>query len=92
MRVLELKNRLGLFEDPYRTCSPERRTEVTCTPERLESARKTCDEALVLLKNEAGCYRLRPGATLRAWRSSVPMPTAETSSACGRFMPIKLIP
>ncbi len=61
MRVLELKNRLGLFEDPYRTCSPERRTEVTCTPERLESARKTCDEALVLLKNEGGLLPLTTG-------------------------------
>lgn len=61
LRVLELKNRLGLFEDPYRTCSPARRAEVTCTPERLESARKTCGEALVLLKNEGGVLPLNAG-------------------------------
>lgn len=52
MRVLRLKNRLGLFEDPYHGCSPERRDAVTCTPERLESARATCGESIVLLKNE----------------------------------------
>lgn len=60
MRVLALKNKLGLFEDPYRTCSPARVAEVTCTSERLASARKTADEALVLLKNEGG---LLPFAT-----------------------------
>lgn len=62
LRVLRLKNKLGLFEDPYRTCSPERRNAVTCSPERLESARKTCDEALVLLKNEDGMLPLAAGA------------------------------
>lgn len=61
LRVLELKNKLGLFEDPYRSCSPERRAEVTCTPERLQSARKTCGEALVLLKNEGGVLPLAKG-------------------------------
>ncbi len=61
LRVLELKNRLGLFEDPYRTCSPARREEVTCTPERLASARKTCGEAIVLLKNEGGALPLDAG-------------------------------
>ena len=63
LRVLRLKNKLGLFEDPYRTCSPERRDAVTCSPERLESARKTCDEALVLLKNEDGMLPLATGAS-----------------------------
>lgn len=58
LRVLTLKNRLGLFEDPYRGCSAERREEVTCTPDRLASARKTCGEALVLLKNEGGVLPL----------------------------------
>ncbi len=61
LRVLELKNSLGLFEDPYRTCSPARREEVTCTPERLASARKTCGEAIVLLKNEDGALPLDAG-------------------------------
>ncbi|WP_322150798.1 beta-glucosidase BglX [Paratractidigestivibacter sp.] len=61
LRVLELKNKLGLFENPYRTCSPERRVEVTCSPERLASARKTCGEALVLLKNEGDVLPLDAG-------------------------------
>ena len=58
MRVLRLKNRLGLFEDPYHGCSPERRDAVICTPERLESARATCGESLVLLKNDNGVLPL----------------------------------
>lgn len=50
-RVLTLKNRLGLFEDPYRGCSAERKAAVTCTPEKLAAARETSNKALVLLKN-----------------------------------------
>lgn len=52
LRVLRLKNRLGLFEDPYRACDAARAAAVTCTPEKLAAARKTCNEALVLLKND----------------------------------------
>ncbi len=51
-RVLSLQNRLGLFEDPYRGCSAQRKAAVTCTPEKLAAARETCNRALVLLKNE----------------------------------------
>lgn len=51
-RVLQLKNRLGLFEDPYRGCSAARHAAVTCTPEKLAAARETADRALVLLKND----------------------------------------
>lgn len=50
-RVLTLKNRLGLFEDPYRGCSMERKAAVTCTAEKLSAARETANKALVLLKN-----------------------------------------
>ncbi len=52
LRVLRLKNKLGLFEDPFRGCSAERRAQTVCTPEKLALARETCDQALVLLKNE----------------------------------------
>lgn len=51
-RILTLKNRLGLFEDPYRGCSAERKAAVTCTPEKLAAARDICGKALVLLKND----------------------------------------
>lgn len=52
MRVLRLKNQLGLFEDPYRGCSVERRNSEACSPDKLAAARKTCNEAMVLLKND----------------------------------------
>lgn len=51
-RVLKLKNRLGLFEDPYYGCSAERRKAVTCTEEKLNAAQNTCNQSLVLLKND----------------------------------------
>lgn len=51
-RILKLKNKLGLFEDPYYGCSVERRKAVTCTEEKLAAARTTCNQSLVLLKNE----------------------------------------
>jgi beta-glucosidase len=51
-RVLVLKNKLGLFEDPYHGCDAARAAATTCTPEKLAAARKTADEALVLLRNE----------------------------------------
>lgn len=51
-RVLRLKNKLGLFEDPYHGCSVEKSRAVTCTPEKLQAARDLCDRSLVLLKND----------------------------------------
>lgn len=50
-RILKLKNKLGLFEDPYFGCSKERSSTVTCTPEKLSAARNTSCQSLVLLKN-----------------------------------------
>lgn len=51
-RVLEAKYVLGLFEDPYRYCDPERaRTEVF-TEENNRIARETASQTFVLLKNE----------------------------------------
>lgn len=51
-RILKLKNKLGLFEDPYHGCSAEKSRAVTCTEEKLNAARDTCDRSIVLLKND----------------------------------------
>lgn len=52
-RVLSLKNELGLFEDPYRCCATSAAADALMgTPEKLEAARRTADESLVLLRNE----------------------------------------
>lgn len=51
-RVLEAKQRLGLFENPYKYCNPERaKTDIFTTKNRLE-AKEIATETFVLLKNE----------------------------------------
>ena len=52
LKVLELKERLGLFEDPYRGASPELEEKISLTPEKRAIARKAANESAVLLKND----------------------------------------
>jgi beta-glucosidase len=51
-RVLEAKQQLGLFEDPYRYCDGAREKERTLTAESRALARTAARESIVLLKNE----------------------------------------
>ena len=51
-RILTLKNKLGLFKDPYYGCSVEKRDSVICSPEKISAARKTANRSMVLLKND----------------------------------------
>lgn len=51
-RILEMKYRLGLFQDPYRYCDLKRQEEELMKPEFLEEARSTARKSIVLLKNE----------------------------------------
>lgn len=59
MRILTLKNKLGLFEDPYRKASREREEKVILCKEHRELARKTAGEAIVLLENKNKALPLR---------------------------------
>ena len=52
LRVLQLKNDLGLFENPYHGASEEREREVYLCPAHREVARRAAEESAVLLKNE----------------------------------------
>ena len=52
LRVLELKDKLGLFEDPYRGASETEENEVYLTEKNRESVRCAAEECAVLLKNE----------------------------------------
>ncbi|MDO5294238.1 MAG: beta-glucosidase BglX [bacterium] len=52
MRVLILKNKLGLFEKPYKDASVEGEKEVILCKEHREAARKCAEESLVLLEND----------------------------------------
>ena len=52
MRVLVLKNELGLFENPYKDGSVEYEREVTFCERFQELSRRAAEETTVLLKND----------------------------------------
>jgi beta-glucosidase len=51
-RVLRLKYRLGLFQDPYRYSDTVRQRTLTMAPDHLALAREAGRKSIVLLKNE----------------------------------------
>ncbi len=51
-RVLRIKFRLGLFDDPYRYCDENREKEKVGSAEHLQLAREVARKSIVLLKNE----------------------------------------
>ncbi|MDC0803571.1 beta-glucosidase BglX [Clostridium paraputrificum] len=50
-RILNLKNKLGLFENPYRGANIDKEKEVILSPEKRKLARKISGESIVLLEN-----------------------------------------
>src|SRR5688572_22352154 len=74
LRVLRLKERLGLFEDPYRRGASAETAEAIAARRRL--AREVGAKSLVLLKNDGNTLPLRPdvrrvavvGPMADAWR------------------------
>lgn len=52
MRVLELKNKLGLFENPYKDGSVEAEQSIHFCEEHRKAARRISEECIVMLKNE----------------------------------------
>jgi beta-glucosidase len=81
-RVLRLKYRLGLFEDPYRGLDSARVTRDVLTPANRLAARKLAQQSIVLLRNERntlplaknlksiaviGALAADSGATIGAW-------------------------
>lgn len=51
-QVLEMKYKLGLFEDPYRYLSKERETQTLYAQELMDHSLLAAKESIVLLKNE----------------------------------------
>ena len=52
MRILELKNKLGLFENPYKDANPEEEKTVILCDEHRKLAREAAGKCFVLLKND----------------------------------------
>lgn len=52
MRILELKNKLGLFENPYKDADAEKEKAYSLCPEHRTLAKKAAEESFVLLKND----------------------------------------
>ena len=52
MRVLRLKDNLGLFDDPYHGANPEKIAKLELCDEHREIARRAAEESAVLLKND----------------------------------------
>lgn len=52
LKVLEMKAKLGLFEDPYHGTDPAKEAEACLTPKNRALARKAAAECAVLLKND----------------------------------------
>lgn len=52
MRILQLKNKLGLFENPYKDADPQKEKTVFLCKEHRSLAREAAGKSFVLLKNE----------------------------------------
>ena len=63
-RIVEAKYKLGLFEDPYRYCDPERAKTEIYTPQNLQAAREIAAETFVLLKNANNTLPLKKSGTI----------------------------
>ncbi|MFA1550122.1 glycoside hydrolase family 3 protein [Actinomadura chokoriensis] len=59
-RILELKQKRGLFRDPY--ADESRVGDVVGTPAHLAAAQRAADRTTTLIKNDAGVLPVRPGA------------------------------
>jgi beta-glucosidase len=60
-RILRIKFKLGLFDDPYRYCSESREKQTLLNPVHIKAAREIASKSMVLLKNQGQLLPLKPG-------------------------------
>ncbi|WLD92807.1 glycoside hydrolase family 3 N-terminal domain-containing protein [Alkalihalobacillus sp. AL-G] len=53
LRILQLKQKLGLFENPYRGANEEREREIVLSDSHRQTARDLASKSCVLLRNES---------------------------------------
>ena len=58
-RILEVKYKLGLFENPFKYCKPEVEKAEILKEEYIQFAREIACKSIVLLKNEGGILPLK---------------------------------
>ncbi|WP_238652122.1 beta-glucosidase BglX [Paenibacillus piscarius] len=63
-RVLELKDALGLFDNPFKDADPAADEAEKPSPGHLQAAREMGASSIVLLKNDHGVLPLKPGVKL----------------------------
>ena len=63
-RILTVKYKLGLFEDPYRYSDEERENKIIYKPKYLEAARESAAMSSVLLKNDDNALPLSKTETI----------------------------
>jgi beta-glucosidase len=59
-RILRVKFRAGLFENPYSQFTPEEAEAQMLEPDAVDAARKAAGRSMVLLQNEGGVLPLDP--------------------------------
>jgi beta-glucosidase len=63
-RVLELKFKLGLFDDPYKFCDENKEKQLILSAPHREAARDIARKSIVLLKNSPAVLPLKPGSKI----------------------------
>ena len=60
-RILRVKFRAGLFENPYAPVTPDKAEAEMLKPDAVAAARNAASRSMVLLRNEGGVLPLDPG-------------------------------
>lgn len=85
MRVLRLKNRLGLFEDPFRGADAAMEDRVTATEEKRSLVRKAAVGSMVLLENRGDALPLDAGTFQGTEKIALIGPFADNQEALGMW-------